>query len=112
MVKNVTENNVCEFVFHKKSGYKVLDPDTLINTNDPRIFQGNIPDTEEAYETGNGMSCYFLPYSDKDYKKYLDNESNGESIKAIILNDAYEIKWGTLLTLETRGPYMPVLPWD
>ena len=81
--------------------------------NEDLYMKFNIPDSKAKFESGNGEGVWGVPYTTEDQEIY-DKEGTGDKLRVIILNDAltFPFRYGTIVTVETRGNNRPVLSYD
>lgn len=74
----------------------------------------NLPSTLEDYESGNGEGCWAL-FSPADFADAYETEKAGGRYPVYLLNSSFyhpSLTWGTLIYVEMRGGYRPVLCLD
>ena len=79
----------------------------------PIYIKANLPNSLEDYKTGNGEGCFFIV--DQRTKDAYDKDISGVYYEGILDNDSIyypKLKHGTLLPLEMRGAFRPVVPYE
>ena len=74
------------------------------------LFKGNIPDSKQGYERGNGEGCWWAFETPAD-KLVYDADVSGTSFMGILCNNSiyYPLPYGSVLKLEVRPGSRPVV---
>ena len=89
---------------------KAEQAEESVALNDSNLFKGNIPDSKDSYESGNGEGCWWTFETPKD-KEVYEGDKEGTTFMAILCNDSiyYPLVYGTVIQMEVRHAFRPVV---
>lgn len=83
--------------------------------NECKLIKANLPESEEAYRTGEGEGCFFIVDAETRTAYERNEEKSDRLYYGILDNDScyyLGLEHGERLPLEMRGEFRPVVPFE